>query len=360
VKKGHVIAALAVVAVAAVGGLTYRWTFTPYGRLDWRAAFSLELLTFDYTFKPDPDSDLELTLPINLLYPISMTLPAEEVGKAEDVAIPADGRSIPARVYWPESAALGDTRLPVIVYCHGGGFVTGSVEIFDALTRSLSNATSAVVVSVDYRLAPAHPYPAAVDDAYAALQWVAENAAKLEADSEKLFVGGDSAGGNLAAVVSLRARDAGGPAIAGQLLYYPGTDNSGNEYASARNFGDGYGLSREGRSAFQRAYAGEVEDKRDPYLSPLYAQSHAGLPPALVVTAGFDPLTDSAEAYVARLRDAGVPVTHVHYPEMVHGFLSIRFFPQRRAAFERTAGFVGEVLRAAAEPGPIDPVGPRG
>jgi acetyl esterase len=341
-----IVAALTLVALAVVAGLTYHRTHTPYGRLDWRAAFSLRLLTFNYTFKPDPRSDFELTLPINLFYPLSMLLPAEAVRKVADVTVPAGGRSIAARVYWPESVDAGDGRLPVIVYYHGGGFVTGSVKIFDALTRSISNATRSIVVSVEYRLAPVDPYPAAVDDAFAALEWVAANAAQLEADPEKLFVGGDSAGGNLAAVVSLRARDAGRPALAGQLLYYPGTDHSSDEYASAQNFADGYGLSREGLTAFRGAYSGHVNDKRDPYLSPLHAKSHAGLPPALVVTAGFDPLTDGATAYVGRLRDAGVSVAHDHYPEMVHGFMSIRFFPQRRAVLERTAGFLRELLRA--------------
>jgi acetyl esterase len=174
---------------------------------------------------------------------------------------------------------------------------------------------------------------------------VAENAAKLGTDPGKLFVAGDSAGGNLAAVVSLRARDTGSPAIAGQLLYYPGTDVFGEDYDSVRNFCDGYGLSREERSGFRQAYAGHVEDRHDPYLSPLFAKSHAGLPPALVVTAGFDPLTDSAKAYAARLREAGVPVSHANYPDVFHGFLSIRFFPQRRDALVRTAGFVGEHSR---------------
>ena len=240
----HIVAALAVVALAVVVGFTWRRTHTPHGRLDWRAAFSLQLLTFNYTFKPDPRSDFALTLPINLFYPLSMLLPAEKVRKLEDVSVPAGGRSIAARVYWPDSVAAGDGRLPVIVYYHGGGYVTGSVKIFDALTRSISNATRSIVVSVEYRLAPVHPYPAAVDDAFAALEWVAANVARLEADPAKLFVGGDSAGGNLAAVVSLRARDAGRPALAGQLLYYPGTDHSLDEYASAQNFADGYGLSR--------------------------------------------------------------------------------------------------------------------
>lgn len=357
-KTTRLIAAIAVAALAGVAGLTYYWTFTPYGRLDWRAALSLHLMTFDYTFRPDPSSDFELTLPINLLYPLSMALPAEAVRKVGDISIPAGGRSVPARVYWPEAEGAWRARPPVIVYFHGGGFVTGSVAIFDALTRSLANATSSVVVSVDYRLAPVHPYPAAVEDAYAAFAWVAENAATLGADPEALFVGGDSAGGNLAAVVALRARDESGPAIAGQLLYYPGTDAANGDTDSVRRFSDGYGLSRSGREAFQRAYAGHVADERDPYLAPLHAASHAGLPPALVVTAGFDPLTDGATAYADRLRDAGVEVALDHYPEMVHGFLSIRFFPQRRVALERTRAFLNQTLRARAE-GTTDGANPR-
>jgi len=342
-----IIASLAAVALAALAVLTYRWTFTPYGRLDWRAASSLKLLTFDYTFKPDPRSDFELTLPINLLYPLSMLVPSEGVRKVADVSIPAGERTLSARVYWPESHGSGDPRLPGIVYYHGGGFVTGSVKYWDALTRALANAASSVVVSVEYRLAPVHPYPAAVDDAYTAFEWVAANAATLGVDARELFVAGDSAGGNLAAVVALRARDAGGPAIAGQLLYYPVTDPFG-DYQSARSFSDGYGLSQEGTSACRRAYAGPVEDKRDPYLSPLHAKSHAGLPPALMVTAGFDPLTDAAKLYVGRLRDAGVPVAHAHYPDTFHGFLSIRFFPQRRAALRCTSDFVRELLARPA------------
>jgi acetyl esterase/lipase len=268
-----------------------------------------------------------------------MILPDEAVGVVEDVSIPAAGRSIPARVYRPRSAGPDEAPLAAIVYFHGGGFVTGSVDIFDDLTRTLANATSSIVVSVDYRLAPAHPYPAAVDDAYAALEWVAENAGTLGADPARVSVGGDSAGGNLAAVVSLRARDGGGPPIAAQLLYYPKTDLAG-EYDSDRTFAEGYALSRQGVSAFQRAYAGHVGDLRDPFLSPMHAASHAGLPPALVVTAGFDPLTDSAKAYADRLRNAGVRVVHVHYPTVFHGFMSIRFFPQRRDAFEQTAEFL--------------------
>jgi acetyl esterase len=350
-KKTRILAVLLGIALVGVCGFTYRWTFTPYGRLDWRAALSLNLLTFDYTFQPHPDTDFEITLPINLVYPVSMVLPSEDVRKVEDIAIPADGRSIPARVYWPDSSDPGDGSLPVIVYYHGGGFVVGSVEVFDQLARSLSNAASSIVVSVEYRLAPVHPYPAAADDAYAAARWVAENAEELGADVDALFVGGDSAGGNLAASVALQARDAGAPAIVGQLLYYPAADVAVDGYESSRKFGDGYGLSRAGSRAFRGAYAGHVQDRRDPYLSPLFAESHAGLPPALVVTAGFDPLTDCAELYVEKLREAGVAVTHADYPEMIHGFLSVLLFPQRRAALDRTGEFVRETLRGGGSRG---------
>jgi acetyl esterase len=353
VKKRHVAAGIALLALVGLAALTWRWTFTPHGRLDWRAALSLHLLSFDYTFRPDPDVDFELTLPINLLYPLSGLLPAEEVEGVEDVSIPTAEGSLSARVYRPVGVE-GDAPPPALVYYHGGGFVVGSVEIFDPLARSLANATSSVVVSVEYRLAPAHPYPAAIDDAYAALEWVGANAADLGADPARLLVGGDSAGGNLAAVMALRARDEGGPRLAGQLLYYPATDNSGHEYASVADFADGYGLSRQAGRGFVQAYAGHVQERRDPYLSPLHAPSHAGLPPALVVTAGlppalvvtagFDPLTDSALAYVEALRRDGVAVEHAHDPTVFHGFLSIRFFPQRGEALARTTRFLREHL----------------
>ncbi len=337
---GFALLALLLVGIA----VSWSWTYTPHGRLDYRAALSLHLLTFDRTFQPDPESDFEMTMPVNLAYALSRMLPEEEVAKTRDVSIQGDGVTVPARVYWPRGWQENGPPRPVIVYYHGGGFVVGSVDLFDPLSRSLANVTEAIVVSVDYRLAPEHPWPAAVKDAYSAVRWVARNAGELGADPSRLLVGGDSAGGNLAAVTALKARNEGGPPIAGQILYYPGTDLGETDYDSVGKFSDGYGLSSQAMAGFSRAYLGHVDDKSRPYISPIYADSHRGLPPALVVTAGFDPLTGSARAYAETLRESGVPVTERHYEGMIHGFLSIGLFHQQREALEATGNFVRDLL----------------
>lgn len=342
--KWRYILYLVLIIIAAGLAYAYRATYTPYGRLDYRAALSLRLLSIPMTIRPDPDSDLAFSMPINSFYMISLILPKEKVSKVKDVTIPGKGVEVPARVYWPEGADATQSPLPLIVYFHGGGFTTGSVDIFDHLTRSLSNAAHAIVVSVDYRLAPAHPYPAALDDCYAALEWGAQNARSLGGDPAKLAVGGDSAGGNLAAVMALKARDAGGPKIAAQIMYYPATDLTDTPYDSKTHFADGYGLSKEAETAFHQAYVGKVENTKDRYISPLYAPSLDGLPPALVIIGGFDPLHDSAQAYVKRLLQAGVPVTFHQYPEMVHGFMSIPLFSQRRKALNDTSAFLTNVF----------------
>jgi acetyl esterase len=344
--------ALAVVVLAIA--YSYSWTYTSYGRLDYRAAVSLHTLSFTYKdFKPDPNINFEMPLPINLIYALSDLVPSEKIAATKDLKIPGKDFTIPARVYWPQGVDRSQL-LPVIVYFHGGGFVVGSVDIFDSLTRALANATQAVVVSVDYRLAPAHPYPAAFDDCYAATQWVADNIASLGGDPKKLVVAGDSAGGNLSAVVALKARDRGGPAIAAQIMYYPAVDLTDMHYDSKENFMDGYGLSKAVGKKFEQAYAANVTDFKDPYLSPLYASSVSGLPAALIVTEGFDPLTDAANAYAARLTQSAVSVTTLHYPDMIHGFMSIKFFPQRRAALNGTAGFLNSVF-SAQQASPLKP-----
>jgi acetyl esterase len=237
------------------------------------------------------------------------------IGAVRDLS--ADG--VPVRVYRP--AGVPDaTRLPALVFFHGGGWVIGDLETHDVLCRQITGEAGVTVVSVDYRLAPEHKFPAAADDAWTATRWVAAHAAEIGVDPAKLAVGGDSAGGNLAAVVALQARDAGGPKIALQVLLYPVTD-VGAETQSYRDLADGYLLTRDGMRWFIAHYLAKPQDAEDWRASPARATSLAGVAPALVITAGYDPLRDEGDAYAQKLRAAGVNVDHVSYGGMIHGFI---------------------------------------
>jgi len=218
------------------------------------------------------------------------------------------------RVYRP---VRGET-LPALVYFHGGGWTIGDLDTHDVLCRQLALGARCAVFSVDYRLAPEHPFPAAVEDCFAATRYIAEHAAELKVRG--IAVGGDSAGGNLAATVALLARDAGGPQLAFQLLIYPATDQRCATASHERN-AQGYLLTRDSIQYFRRAYLPSEKDWTDWRASPLLARSHAKLPPALVITAGYDPLLDEGRAYAERLRAAGVEVDYREYADMVHGFI---------------------------------------
>jgi acetyl esterase len=239
------------------------------------------------------------------------------IAETRDLTAPGPGGPIPLRLYRP--AAEG--TLPVLVFFHGGGWVIGDISTHDTVCRHLANRAECAVVSVDYRLAPEHKFPAAVEDAFAATRWVADNAGALGADAARIAVGGDSAGGNLAAVVSLLARDAGAPRIACQLLIYPATDASMRHESLAR-FAEGYVLTRSSMRWFYDQYLRAPNDAADWRVSPLAAPDLSGLPPAYVVTAGYDPLCDEGDEYAARLAAAGVPVEHRRFPGQVHGFLT--------------------------------------
>src|SRR5438093_2846493 len=225
--------------------------------------------------------------------------PPEPLAAIEERRIPGLAGEIPLRVYTPETRA----PRPLLVFFPGGGWVIGTFETHAAVCRHLAKQSGAVVVAVDYRLAPEHKFPAAADDCYAATKWVAENAAALGGDAARLAVGGDSAGGNLAAVVSLMARDRGGPAIALQLLVYPVT-NHAYDTASYRENADGYLLTRDSMVWFWNHYLRTAADGDNPLASPLRAKDLRGLPPAMVLTAEFDPLRDEGEAYAMRLQEA--------------------------------------------------------
>jgi acetyl esterase len=245
---------------------------------------------------------------------------AEPVAQVEDRQIPGVDRAgnIPIRIYRP---GLSAEPIAVEVYFHGGGWVVGDLDSHDAICRAVANRAGCVVVSVDYRLAPESPYPAALEDAYAATRWVADHAASIGADPYRLAVGGDSAGGNLATAVCLLARERGGPAIALQILVYPVIDG-GCATGSYEEFAQDFSLERDDMLWYWDQYLGD-QDRLQPLVSPLRATDLGGLPPALIITAGYDPLRDEGEAYAQRLREAGVPTTLTRYDGVIHGFLGM-------------------------------------
>jgi acetyl esterase len=239
-----------------------------------------------------------------------------EMANITDAAIPGPDKPIPVRLYCPTSDSSG----PVLVYLHGGGLVMGSNHSFQPLARALAAASGATVVAVDYRLAPESPPPAQFDDAYTATEWVSRNADDLGVDAGRLAVVGDSAGGSLAAAVALAALDRNGPPIFAQVLLYPGVDRDMSA-PSITLLADAPMLARDDIDFMHALGDGDAGPPRDPYLVPAYAADLSGLPPAIVVTAGCDPIRDWGERYAARLRDAGVQTTTTRYPGMYHGFL---------------------------------------
>jgi acetyl esterase len=260
--------------------------------------------------------------------------PFEEVARVADHRLPVRGGQITVRVYWPG----GQGPHPVLLFYHGGGWVIGDLYTHDGICRSLANAAGCAVASVDYRLAPESKYPAAVEDSYAGLAWVVDHAATLGIDPRRVAVGGDSAGGNLATVVALTARERGRPALVYQVLIYPVTDHR-FDTPSYRENATGYVLTAEAMRWFWRHYLAHDAQGAEPLASPLRAPDLGGLPPALVLTAECDPLRDEGEAYAMRLRNAGVPVTLTRYPGMFHGFFRMtRLLDKARAALDEVAG----------------------
>lgn len=241
----------------------------------------------------------------------------EKVAKIDDLKIPNSTAQIPVRIYTPE----GKGPFPLFVYCHGGGFILGNIAMVDNLCRATANRASCIVVSVEYRLAPEHKFPAAVDDAYAATKWVAGKADRINGDPTRIAVGGDSAGGNLSAVVSLRARDEGEGFPIYQVLICPPTDLSIHTTGSMNDFSEGYFLTVPDMIWFGDLYFEKGQDRHVPYASPLLAPDLSNLPPALIITSEFDPLRDEGEAYGERLKKSGVPVKVSRYAGMIHDFI---------------------------------------
>jgi acetyl esterase len=240
--------------------------------------------------------------------------PLVQVASVGDRTVPGPAGALPIRIYTPNGSPRG-----VLVYFHGGGWVIGNIEIVDGPCRALADATGCVVVSAQYRLAPESAYPAAAEDCYAVTAWVAEHQAELGTDPAGVVVCGDSAGGNLAAVVSLMARDRGGPPIAFQALIYPATDLSSFDTGSYRENAQGYLLTADSMRWFREHYIPDEAHQKEPYASPALAPDHSGLPPAFIATMEFDPLRDDGERYGELLEQAGVPVTVKRYDGHIHG-----------------------------------------
>jgi acetyl esterase len=248
----------------------------------------------------------------------NMAIPSPiELPSIADGTVPGPAGDIPVRIYRPSDA----TDLPVVVFFHGGGWVIGDLESHDHMARTISAKAGCVVVAVDYRLAPEHKFPAAADDAWAALEWVATHATELGIDGNRIAVAGDSAGGNLAAVVAVQARDSEHVEVIQQVLLYPVVDGD-CERPSMEENAEGYMLTRGAMDWFHEQYAATDADRGDPRYSPINADL-AGVAPAVVVTAEFDPLRDQGNAYAVALSDAGVDVIHTQYDGMIHGFFSM-------------------------------------
>ena len=269
----------------------------------------------------------------------------EPLRSIENHRIPGPEGLIPIRVYTPDAPS----PRPAMVYFHGGGWVLCDLDTHDVICSAIARRAGATVISVDYRLAPEHKFPAAVVDSYAGLVWVAANADGLGIDRNRISVGGDSAGGNLAAVVALKSRDESGPAIALEALVYPVTDLSSFASPSYREFAEGYQLTKAEMEWFRDLYLSTAADARHPHASPLLASDLRGLPPALIITAECDPLRDEGEAYAKRLEAAGVPVTCTRYAGMIHPFFSMSgAIPQALDAFQQIAEAIQATARQTA------------
>lgn len=265
----------------------------------------------------------------------------EPVHRLENRTITGPGGALDLRIFWPSDA----TDLPICVYLHGGGFVIGDLDSHDPLCRCLANRSGAIVVSVDYRLAPEHCYPAAVEDSSAALEWVAANASALGGDPTRLAVAGDSAGGNLAAVAAHRAVDAGGPALRCQALIYPVTDHGRGDHESRRAMSEIFPIPTPVMEWFHEHYFGHAESVFKQDASPVRREDMSGLPPTLVLTAGLDPLRSEGRTYAERLEAAGVDVKYSQYDQTIHGFMQMgRIIPTAVDAIDEVGDYLAKAL----------------
>ena len=317
------------IIIAGIACIYHFVTYTPYGRIDFSSALVLRMVNFfgddrnasDYQpeeFRKMMD-DIILRSQGNLV----------SIDQVEDMTVSWSGREIPIRIYRP----LPEENLAVIVFLHGGGYVSGSIETHENFSRKLANATSSVVVSVGYSLAPKAKFPTPIEEGYAVLQWIEQNAARLKINPGKIVVAGDSAGATTATAISMKTRDLNGPAIALQVLFYPATNISDFDTPSHKKFGKGYFLTQESMEWTRNLYLRSEEDQKHPYASPLLADNLTGLPPTLLFTAQFDPLSSEGAEYAQKLTTAGNDCHLVHVKGVLHGFASTSS-PKAQKAFQ--------------------------
>ena len=343
--------------VGALAAASYSWTFTRLGRLDYRAAVLAKVTSFRGA---NPELSASARADANAFTASLLPeYPPNDRVRVEDRMIPTpDGGEIPIRIYLPDRSSPTKTSgisepLPFYLDIHGGGWWMGDGFLFDRAMVDFAERANAIVVSVDYRLAPEHPFPTPLDDCHTALLWIASRGAEIGGDPTRIAIGGGSAGGNLAAALALRVRDEGGPEITFQYLLVPATDLSGTrDWHSYDQVGEGYVLTVSGIDQMIAAYVPDPHERMNPYVSPLLEGDLAGLPPALVVTALFDPLRDQGEAYARRLEDAGVSVRLHRESGALHGFLGS---PDRA---RRVQAMAADAVRARLHRSPNDPSDP--
>ena len=343
-KYVGLIAAVALLVALLLSAVVYSWTITPHGRLDLLFAVGLKLagsLPFPGT-TPIEEERAEFR---NMI--LQWGGDPKPLPRVEDRQISGPDNRIAIRVYSP---VIADGQ-PILVFYHGGGFRLGGLDSHDPICRDLAARSGAIVVSVAYRLAPEHAYPAALNDSYAALEWVHSHAADIGGDPTRIAVGGDSAGGNLAAAVSLKARDLAGPPIVFQLLIYPVLDFAEMETESHKLFAEGYLIGGAAHEFTREVYLPNPADRRSPFASPLLADDLTGLPPALVITAEFDPLRDEGELYARKLADAGVQARATRFPGVPHAFLFVHPALSRKAdrALNEAVAALRKALHQARE-----------
>lgn len=327
-KKGlWIFTAVILVFIIAGSLIINHWAQTSYGKLNTEFAIMLKYSNYFYphSFKNMPTDKIREYMDNRFARWSSKLIPFNNI---KNIIVNTPSAKVPVRIYTPDSGGI----FPVIIYSHGGAWIGGSINDYENVCRKLSKNTDAVVVSVEYRLAPENPFPAGLNDVYNVLLWTYKNAGAIHGNANQIAVVGDSAGGNFSAVISQMARDRNGPHIACQVLIYPSTNIYELNTKSWSYFENGFDISRDDMKKCISLYVPRKEDRKNPYVSPLLSENLKNLPAALVITAEFDPLRDEGEAYGEKLKSAGIDVVATRYKGVTHGFINMDKFSSKADA----------------------------